>query len=331
MLVQGDAKPKLWSAYGVLAGAPTASALFAALTSAPAASLGSCANVDPIVMLQFAGDSPLSVPVVSIGCANSTYALVGGVVRRLQPELGDGLFGAAENVVDPEARVPDLTGLAPAAAAQAASRAALPLLEVGTAVVDSLPVGSVLTQEPLPGHLSLPGLMPTDIEVVIVVHHAPPCAFAQFAFSYSAGGAGFGNDFGAVRVRNTGARWCELRGPLGLVGRGPDGSPVTQSLTYRVMPDLVLSPDARPVAPGHTIPVGVVTGVIQIGAEYRDDPRSADGICTAGRVVPTYWSVSVGGGVAAVPNHDADVGAPQSQALITCRGQLDTPSPVAFG
>jgi hypothetical protein len=66
-----------------------------------------------------------------------------------------------------------------------------------------------------------------------------------------------------------------------------------------------------------------------LAAEYRDDPTSPNGLCSEHVVVPAFWRLVFPDGTMTVANSSYDPGYPNFSSLQTCRGELDTPQPVA--
>lgn len=284
------------------------------------------ARPDVIAIFAFAGGRSTTVPVVADGCSQP-FAVVGARARLLSVAMGRTLFADAASDPTASTAVPGVVGDSLAEAIARARQAGYELISDGQQRVEDLPVGMVVAQSPMPGEGSTPGIRTTQLSVVTVVHAAPACRSDDLDLDYYGGGAGAGGDFGQIRIRNVGAAPCELFGPVGVVGIDESGRPDTTALTYRVAPDLVLSPHAVAMPPGSTPVLGVVTASVQLGANYRDDATSADGSCQQ-QVVPTQWRVHVAGGVTYTPNTSVDAGYPQFASLRTCRGQLDLPSVV---
>ena len=155
-----------------------------------------------------------------------------------------------------------------------------------------------------------------------------PCRAQHLSLTYYGGGAGAGNDFGAIQIRNVGGEPCQLLGPIQLIGLDRHGNPVTQALTYAVGSNLNLSPRAAAHPPGQP-PTGDVTASLSVAAYYRDDPSSPNGLCQQRRVIPALWRVRFRDGSRNVANASIDLGYPAFSSLITCGGQLDTPSPIS--
>jgi hypothetical protein len=172
--------------------------------------------------------------------------------------------------------------------------------------------GTVLLQEPTLDH---------QVEVVVAVHPSPPCLAGQLAIQYLPGGAGAGNDFGTILLRNTSGSWCELDGPAAVTGLTA-GHPVTHTLGLAVASDVELSPHAAAAIPGQAVPAHELIASLSLSAGYRDD---ADGsMCNPHWVVPTTWRLALSAITLTVANGraTADVRPPGAGGLITCRGQF---------
>jgi len=229
-------------------------------------------------------------------------------------------------------RTPHLVGLPIRAAAAAAARDRWSLYVDGAAIDRAVQPGTVIFQ-------TLPAGVPDagagkDINVALAVRPASACTAGQLALSYLGGGAGAGNDFGSVVVRDDSPRPCTLTGPLRLAGTGKAGRPVTQQVTFPVAGVAVLSPATVPVSQRITVggspqPAahGAFVGGLVLEAEYRDGPAKVDhGYCEPLWVIPAAWRVTLPDGQAlAVANADrynpAGFGGP-SGGLVTCRGEL---------
>jgi hypothetical protein len=167
------------------------------------------------------------------------------------------------------------------------------------------------------------------VRAVTTVRAVPPCTPAQLALSYRGGGASAGNDGGTIVFRDTSAAACTLSGTFSVTGLDAKGVPDTATIKAPVDGRGVLSPHAAPVPDGASPPAGeLVYGWILL-AEYRDNPATAGvGICQPDWVIPARWRVTLpDGATLAVANHD-----PHGlwHSLVTCKGELDTPSPLTY-
>jgi hypothetical protein len=101
-------------------------------------------------------------------------------------------------------------------------------------------------------------------------------------------------------------------------------------VSYPVTGTIFLTPHAALLPNMQPPPTGEVVADLLMSAEYRDDPSSANGLCTANRVVPAGWRLTLAGGTRTVRNqsHAADSQTEFSR-LLTCKGQIDTPTPIS--
>jgi len=160
------------------------------------------------------------------------------------------------------------------------------------------------------------------------INRPPACTVAELALDYQGDGAGAGSDFGTIWIRDVAAQPCLLRGPVELTGIDRAGKAVTYTVTYPVHEGPALSPKAVRVPIGTTPAPGKVVGALLLSAEYRDDPSSLNGLCEQNRVVPAHWRLSLPGGALIVANSSHDPAFPAYSSLLTCRGELNTPSPI---
>jgi hypothetical protein len=156
---------------------------------------------------------------------------------------------------------------------------------------------------------------------------ATVCSLHDLAFEYLGGGAGAGNDFGTILIRDVSASPCLLRGPVIVSGINRSHQVVTQTVSYPVAPDLILTARAARVTPGDFAPRGVVIGDLLMAAGYRDDPASPDGLCRAHLVIPAAWRLTLLHGESTVADASYDPQDPHNRysSLLTCYGQIDTP------
>ena len=156
-----------------------------------------------------------------------------------------------------------------------------------------------------------------------VTARAADCSPAALALAYYSGGPGAGNDFGNIVLANTGATACAPRGLVRIVGLDADGSAVTNTVTSRFKESLVLTPYGTFPPIGSGFPSNLTDAAVTLVAEYRDDPRSPDGLCERHRVVPAKWRVTLPNGVRhTVPNRGRYPLYPRFASLITCRGRI---------
>jgi hypothetical protein len=220
--------------------------------------------------------------------------------------------------------VPNLAGLTGAQAQLSVAQAKIDGVEVTAEVVRKKAVpGTVVAQKPRAGTMS------SDVSLTMAVPPSTSCSNDQVEMTFLGGGPTTGNVFGTLVVRNVSAQWCTLTGPLQVSGRDSAGQVVTQIVNYTVPTPIVLSPQSPPPTDGSSPPLGDVQARISISAEYRDDPRSPDGLCTTGRVVPATWAVVLPTTVTlSAVNDDPKDGYTQFQRFPTCRGEMEAPSPV---
>ncbi|HEY6276240.1 MAG TPA: hypothetical protein VIX86_07895, partial [Streptosporangiaceae bacterium] len=196
-------------------------------------------------------------------------------------------------------RTPALIGLTAAAASATARRGHFDLLVDGGAVDPRVPFGTVIFQTDPPGWPEGSG----QVNVILAVRPAPACTARQLAAGFTGAQPGAGNDMGSIVVRDIGAVPCTLPGPLRLTGLGVAGRPVTGTVSSTVAGPAVLSPGAAPVSRLGRLAPGELVGTLLLAAEYRDDPASPDGLCTAHQVAPARWRITLPAGPAiTVPN-----------------------------
>lgn len=266
------------------------------------------------------------------GCSLAIVAAASGAAVLADPVQADLFFLTSLTRHPNGPRTPDLVGLGIRAAAAAAARGRWSLYVDGAGIDRAVQPGTVIFQ-------TLPAGVPDagpgkDINVVLAVRPAPACTAAQLALSYLGGGAGAGNDFGSVVVRDDWPRPCTLTGPLHLAGTGKAGRLVTQAVTFPVAGVAVLSLATGPVSQRITVagsPQSAAHGAfvagLVLGAEYRDGPASVDhGYCAPLWVIPAAWRVTLPDGHAlTVANADRfnPLGfGGSSGGLVTCRGEL---------
>jgi hypothetical protein len=172
-----------------------------------------------------------------------------------------------------------------------------------------------------------PGPAPTPV---------PPCRASQLSLAYLTGQPVGGRDFGIIAIWDKSAAGCSLAGPVLLTGLGHAGQPVTQDVTYEVSaPGTLTAHGIRPQE-GMGMGQGERAAPLIVAAEYSHDPRGGNKTC-ARRVEPATWRLMTPSGEKlTVANADphatarAARGLPADHGLLTCRGQLDPPSPVAI-
>ena len=155
------------------------------------------------------------------------------------------------------------------------------------------------------------------------------CGRAQLRLNYRGSVPGAGNDLGTIVVSDQG-RPCWLAGPITLTGLNKTGRPVTATITYRKVGRMAKA-GGRPASQHGTVLRPGLVASISVWAEYRDDPASPNGMCTAHQLEPATWRLRLASGAAlTVPNADpAGFGSlTADHGLLTCRGQLDRPQPI---
>jgi hypothetical protein len=228
------------------------------------------------------------------------------------------------------ALAPDLIGLR-YAGAQARARGARYSVVIGGAAIDpAVPFGQVIFAIP-PAGLRL-SASARQVALVLAVRTAPACRSRQLALTYLGGGAGAGNDFGSLAIRDISPVPCRLAGPLTITGLSSAGRRVTVTVTAPVTGPAILSPGARAGRDGRPAASALAEAVTLI-AEYRDDPKSPTGLCTPHWVVPARWSVSLpGGGHLTGKNASPDnpVKLVPSGGFVTCRGKFASTGPANY-
>ena len=227
-------------------------------------------------------------------------------------------------------RTPDVVGLtAEAAWAKYRSRP-LGITFDGAVIDPAAKFGTVIFQTPPSGLRVDSG--DSQIGVVLAVRPEPACSRKQLALSYFGAEPGAGNIFAAIVLRDVSARPCRLIGPVRVTGLNAQGLAVTGTVTASVIAPAVLSPGAMTTKYGLPSPASM-TERISLGAEYRDDPASPNGLCTPHWVIPATWSVSLPAGIVlSVRNSDPASQAKlvPSGAFVTCRGRFGILAPVTY-
>jgi hypothetical protein len=268
-----------------------------------------------VIRFRYAAGATVSAMVQYATCP---VALVtaGGHTAGLAGPVKDDLF--YDTSLDPRGggrRTPAVTGLGQAAARAAARRSGFSVRVDGEAIDTRVPFGTVIFQTDPPGFPESSG----QIGVVLAVRPAAACAPPQLVPGFTPGGASTGYDMASIVIRDRSAVPCQLAGPLRLSGLNTAGQQVTSTITYQVAGTAVLSPHAAPAE---------LAAIILLAAEYRDDPASPDGLCTAHQVMPASWRIVLGTGASiSVPNKGEGPG----RGLTTCRGQLATAGAVSVG
>jgi hypothetical protein len=184
--------------------------------------------------------------------------------------------------------------------------------------------GLVCPPRPPASVLALWGIHNADCPPVATLQ---PCALSDLAFDYYSGGLGMGSDFGEILIRDISPQPCTFSGAVGLTGVSADGTPRTATQRYSTSSPLSLSARTPALDNNGDLPTGATAAHLHLAAGYRDDPTSADGLCTRNEVVPASFRLTLLGGTRLVPNVD-DQASPGEHSLFTCKGQLDTPTPI---
>jgi hypothetical protein len=157
------------------------------------------------------------------------------------------------------------------------------------------------------------------------------CRFDDLAFDFGVGGAGAGNDFAGITIRNVSTNACTYQDPVDLVGVDAHGHNVTQTVHYTVASSVFLSAHTARASAGEAYGPDAAVGSLSIIAEYRDDPnpKAPGGLCQD-PVVPASFRLTLPGGTVTLANvkHGQSDFPP---ALITCRGQLGSTGPIRSG
>lgn len=177
-------------------------------------------------------------------------------------------------------------------------------------------------------------LDPADRQVglTLAVRPAPACTRSQLGLSYLGGEPAAGNDFGELVLRDVAARPCRLAGPVRITGVNAQGVTVTHLVTGQVLAPGVLSPHVTGTVRGAPT-AGALAEAIRLTAEYRDDSKSPNGLCTPHWVIPARWSVRLAGG-AVISVRNSDPANPgklvRSGGFVTCRGRFGLVSAVTY-
>jgi hypothetical protein len=204
--------------------------------------------------------------------------------------------------------------------------------------IDLAPLGRVYSLGAYPGsatsssfaQLIASSLAQNPSPQVIPTVPVADCEFGDLAFDFYVGGAGTGNDFATIRIRDVGAQPCMYQDPVDLVGTDARGNVVTQSLHYAGGTAIFLSAHTARIPDNaeYPFPPGVAVADVLIAAEYRDGP-APDGRCHT-PVIPAFFRLTLTGGTQTLAN--VSRGVPQAvtqNGFVTCNGQLDTPSPIS--
>jgi hypothetical protein len=164
----------------------------------------------------------------------------------------------------------------------------------------------------------------------------PACRASQLSLTYLTGQPVGGHDFGIIAIWDKSAAGCSLAGPVLLTGLSQAGHPVTQDLTYEVSAPGTLTAHGLRPQEGMQMGQGERAAPLIVAAEYSHGPRAGSKTC-ARPVEPATWRLMTPSGeTLAVANADphatarAARGLPADHGLLTCRGRLDPPAPVAI-
>ena len=120
------------------------------------------------------------------------------------------------------------------------------------------------------------------------------CGRSQLRLSYRGSMPGAGNDLGTIVVSDRG-RPCWLAGPITLTGLAKTGRPVTATIIYRKVGRMAKAGARSASQSGTVLRPGLVAS-ISVWAEYRDDPASPNGMCTAHQLEPANWRLRLASG-----------------------------------
>jgi len=269
---------------------------------APTDAARRCRHPLAVTLVRFTGTGGDTDVTGSSRCRSVVYA--GGGAYTLSAVARDYLT----SLIAGGSLEPDLTGLALPDAIAAADRAHRRLMLLG-----ALPgsTGRVMLQAAAVGR---------EIDVLVGMGPEPACRPAQLRLAFEPGEPSAGSDGGTLTLRNVGASWCRLTGPVAVTGL-TEGRAVTSAVALRLRGVLDLSPHGAPMPRGFGLRRGVLEAEVVLSAEYRDDARAADGSCSPHWVVPATWRVVIDGRPFTLPNGEGRVAQPiGSGGLVTCRG-----------
>ena len=153
--------------------------------------------------------------------------------------------------------------------------------------------------------------------VIVVPSTVPGCARAQLAATF----IGTGLRRGKRVRRHPRSQYepdmrCSLSGAVTVTALASDGSPIRAS-RHAIPSPLVLPPTTPPPSQDGSLPwYGKVMMRVDLGAEYRDDGSSPNGLC-ATPVIPATWRVTINPMVLDTANRG-----PGEQPMPTCRGDF---------
>jgi hypothetical protein len=286
-----------------------------------------CARRPPEVLLRFAYSSGRAVDagLVEPDCAsgsvnspNSGVVFLGPEARSVDPGLASTLVADAGAYGLPRPPVaPDLFGYTVAEATEKAHRSGF-VAEFGGEQVDATyPPGVVLLQFPPAGM----GDIGNEVDLVLSVPPPSPCVAADLALVYGGFQGATGNLVGNISIWDISHQYCDLAGPLGLVGTDASGRAVTRALVYDVSPGTVLSPRAHPRGPGSPLPIDeLVAGLAFATPTAPNCPSAGAG------AKPARWRLTLPGGSVTVAN----AGGLNGAFVVDCHGSLRPFGPVSL-
>lgn len=154
------------------------------------------------------------------------------------------------------------------------------------------PFGEVVWQLPLPGTDQDVGFGTADL--IVATRRAPSCTASQLLGRYENGGNGTGNHFGNIDILDISNRPCTLAGRLELHGLGANGRTDTATVSERIEPALILSPETTL----HTLathPAAALIATFGFAGDARDDPRARNGLCYSHETIPEVWALTLKG------------------------------------
>jgi len=166
-----------------------------------------------------------------------------------------------------------------------------------------------------------------------------PCRTRQLGFAYTGSAAGACNDFGSIVVWDKSGTACALPGPVRVTGLNRAGHRVTERQKLGVSGTDVLA--AHGSGPLWSARRGTyyrrddTVAVVVLAAEYRDDPAGPDGLCTGHQIEAATWRVTLASAAVGLVTNSYQHGPsvrtlPANHGLLTCRGELDRPTPVTI-
>ncbi len=155
-----------------------------------------------------------------------------------------------------------------------------------------------------------------------------PCTAAALTLSYAGRTTAQGSNVAKIEILNTSDHPCVLRGPVHVSGLSSTGATVTQTRDYTVASGVRLTPHAVPAGLVKLPPPGEVIGVALVVANYHDDPTRPGHACGHSVLTPAVWKFAFADGARQVANGQAATATAPATSIQTCRGLLETPSPI---